>query len=165
MSTKERQGKGIQKREGKELTDEDKKAIRRSFDSLDRDQNGRLCAEEIYKGVQVLGFNPTKSEAVDMISDIDENGNGHIEFEEYEEMMRKRMSAMEYEKNLLRDAFKKFDKDGDGTISPEELQKSLCKSGDKMDIADVNEMFLLADHNSDGKLNYEEFVEMFQEQF
>ncbi|XP_060085229.1 uncharacterized protein LOC132564596 [Ylistrum balloti] len=161
----ERQGKGIRKREGKELTEEDKIAIRRSFESLDKDSNGRLCPEEIYKGVQVLGFNPTWSEAVEMISDIDENGNGRIEYEEYENMMRKRLSAMEYEKQLLRGSFKKFDKDGDGTISPEELQKALCKTGDKMDIADVNEMFLLADRNSDGKLNYEEFVEMFQEQF
>ncbi|XP_069106294.1 calmodulin-like [Argopecten irradians] len=80
-------------------------------------------------------------------------------------MMRQRMSAMEYEKELLRDAFKKFDKDGNGTISADELQKALCKTGDKMDIAEVNEMFLLADRDSDGKLNYEEFVEMFQEQF
>ena len=82
-------------------------------------------------------------------------GNGYVEFEEYEKFMKKELKKLDYEQKLFRDAFKKFDKDGSGFVSFEELKKALCGKGDKMSDEDVQYFFDEADLNKDGKIDYE----------
>ena len=63
---------------------------------------------------------------------------------------------MDYEQQLLMDAFKKFDKDGNGRVSAAEMKFLLCKAGkNPMDEADVDSWFNEFDVNGDGDLNYE----------
>ena len=78
-----------------------------------------------------------------------------MEFEEYEKFMKKELKKLDYEQKLFRDAFKKFDKDGSGFVSFEELKKALCGKGDKMSDEDVQYFFDEADLNKDGKIDYE----------
>lgn len=69
--------------------------------------------------------------------------------------MKKELKKLDYEQKLFRDAFKKFDKDGSGFVSFEELKKALCGKGDKMSDEDVQYFFDEADLNKDGKIDYE----------
>ena len=67
-----------------------------------------------------LGQHPTESELQDMINEVDEDGNGTIEFNEFLVMMAKKVKENESSDDI-KEAFKVFDRDGDGYISAEEL--------------------------------------------
>eukprot|EP00929_Paragymnodinium_shiwhaense_P120673 TRINITY_DN92677_c0_g1_i1.p1 TRINITY_DN92677_c0_g1~~TRINITY_DN92677_c0_g1_i1.p1 ORF type:complete len:637 (+),score=155.43 TRINITY_DN92677_c0_g1_i1:161-2071(+) len=57
------------------------------------------------------------------------------------------------------EAFKRFDKDGDGTISRDELAQTLRKlGGARFDDATIDLLMASADTNGDGKIQYEEFT-------
>ncbi|WAR18684.1 CALM-like protein [Mya arenaria] len=62
----------------------------------------------------------------------------------------------------LLSSFRLFDKDNNGYIDPKELTRVLTGLGEKMKREEVQEMFKSADKNADGKIHYEEFVELFQ---
>jgi Ca2+-binding EF-hand superfamily protein len=51
-----------------------------------------------------------------MINEVDTNNNGTIEFNEFLVLMSKKMKEQETE-DEMREAFKVFDKDGNGYIS------------------------------------------------
>lgn len=58
-------------------------------------------------------------------------------------------------------AFKMFDKDDSGTISPEEIKVVLCAGG-QVEEAVINDIIKSVDENGDGEIQFEEFVKMMQ---
>ena len=60
----------------------------------------------------------------------------------------------------LREAFREFDKDGKGTVTASELRQVMAESGQSMTETEINDLMKQVDKNSDGKINYEEFVKM-----
>ena len=58
----------------------------------------------------------------------------------------------------IRQAFKKFDKDGNGFVSKHELRQAMTNIGHKFTVEEVDKMFKSADTNSDGRVNIEEFI-------
>ena len=61
-----------------------------------------------------------------MILEVDADGSGTIDFEEFLEMMAKKLNQINIEKELL-DAFKVYDRDGNGLVSLAELRYSLTE--------------------------------------
>src|ERR1700685_3767441 len=75
-----------------------------------------------------LGQNPTEAELQDMINEVDADGNGEIDFPEFLTMMARKMKDTDSEEQI-KEAFKVFDKNGDGKISAAELRHvmtSIC---------------------------------------
>lgn len=56
--------------------------------------------------------------------------------------------------------FKQFDIDGDGFIQEEELRQVMTKMGQNPTEEEINAMFKAADLNRDGKISFEEFIEI-----
>uniref|UniRef100_A0ABM0GNV3 Calmodulin-like n=1 Tax=Saccoglossus kowalevskii TaxID=10224 RepID=A0ABM0GNV3_SACKO len=86
-------------------------------------------------------------------------GNGTIDFPEFLQMMSKRNEGGDSEEEL-REAFRVFDKDGNGFISAAELRHVMTNLGEKLTDEEVDEMIREADTDGDGQVNYEEFVKM-----
>ena len=100
-----------------------------------------------------LGQNPTEAELQDMINEVDADGNGEIDFPEFLTMMARKMKDTDSEEEI-KEAFKVFDKNGDGKISAAELRHVMTSIGEKLSDQEVDEMIKEADTDGDGEINY-----------
>ena len=69
-------------------------------------------------------------------------------------MMARKMKTTDTEEEL-KEAFKVFDKDGNGFISGAELRHVMLNLGEKLTEDEVAEMIAEADIDGDGQINYE----------
>ena len=56
--------------------------------------------------------------------------------------------------------FKRFDKDGDGEISSEDLRAMMNELGYDIDVQEAQDMVFFFDNDDDQKINFEEFVQL-----
>lgn len=63
--------------------------LREAFSVFDIDKNGLITAEELQNVLESLGEKSTMSECQKMISGVDVNGDGMINFDEFKVMMTK----------------------------------------------------------------------------
>ena len=94
-----------------------------------------------------------------MINEVDADGNGTIDFAEFLIMMARKMKDTD-SADEIKEAFKVFDKDGNGFISAAELRHVMTNLGEKLSDEEVDEMIREADVDGDGQINYQEFVDM-----
>ncbi|KAF6361698.1 hypothetical protein mRhiFer1_009926 [Rhinolophus ferrumequinum] len=94
-----------------------------------------------------------------MIHEMDADGNGTIDFLEFLTMRARKMKDTDSEEEI-REAFRVFDKNGNGSISAAESRHVMTNLGEKFTDEEVDEMIGEADLDGDGQVNYEEFVQM-----
>jgi len=142
-----------------ELNEEQIQEFKEAFSLFDKDGDGKITTKELGTVMRSLGQNPTEAELKEMIAEVDANKNGTIEFQEFLTMMSKKMKEPDSQ-DEIREAFKVFDKDGNGFISAAELRHVMTNLGEKLTDEEVDEMIREADINGDGQINYNEFVSM-----
>jgi calmodulin len=140
-----------------QLTEEQIAEFKETFSLFDKDGDGTITTKELGTVMRSLGQNPTDAELADMINEVDADGNGTIDFPEFLTMIKIKGSDSEEE---ILEAFKVFDKNGNGYISPAELRQVLTSLGEKLSDEEVDEMVREADIDGDGQINYEEFLKM-----
>ncbi|XP_061339004.1 calmodulin-2/4-like isoform X1 [Gastrolobium bilobum] len=153
------------------LSEEQILDFKESFGLFDKDGDGEhvciflnlltgcITVEELATVIRSLDQNPTEEELQDMISEVDADGNGTIEFDEFLNLMAKKMKDTDAEEEL-KEAFKVFDKDQNGYISASELRHVMINLGEKLTDEEVEQMIKEADLDGDGQVNYDEFVKM-----
>ena len=73
---------------------------REAFWLFDRDGDGTITTKEITAVMRNLGQNPTEEDITDMIKEVDIDGSGSIDFEEFLYMMAKKMRDTDSEEEL-----------------------------------------------------------------
>lgn len=104
-----------------------------------------------------LGQNPTEAELQDIIHQVDADANGTIDFPEFLTLMARNMRSGDSEADV-REAFKVFDKEGNGLISSSELRHVLCNLGEKLTDEECDELLRDADIDSDGHIVIDQLV-------
>ena len=139
---------------------EDKIAeYKEAFDMFDKDGSGTISVNEIVKIMKNFGYPIKKSEAQKMISDIDDNRDGEIDFEEFVTLMEKKTNTVEEtEEELVLRAFKSFDKDHDGKITNYEFKYLLTQMGNKFSEEELNQLFNECNLDINGTLDYQDFI-------
>ncbi|XP_057954109.1 calmodulin-2/4-like [Malania oleifera] len=103
--------------------------------------------------------NPTDQELQEMITEVDADSNGTIEFTEFLSLMARKMKETDAEEEL-RGAFKVFDKDQNRYISANVLWQVMINLWEKLTDEEVEQMINDADLDGDGQVNYDEIVKM-----
>lgn len=139
-----------------QLDKEELNQLKAAFKFFDADQNGTVDSDEIKDVLVKLGVEITGDEIKDIMANLDENGDGVMDFNEFVQMMDRRLSInSQYAE--IEQTFKVFDKNGDGKITFDELKEVLTALGEEVTDKDVMDMIKEADLNGDGAIDFEEF--------
>jgi len=126
---------------------------------FDKDGGGTIDARELGAVMNSLGQHPTDAELRCMISQVDRDMNGEIEFGEFLAMMAHMLHGAGPDEELHQ-AFEEFDLDKNGYISAIELRCVMGKLAEEMTEAEIDEVVREADVDGDGQVNYNEFIKM-----
>uniref|UniRef100_A0A1I8G9Y4 Calmodulin n=3 Tax=Macrostomum lignano TaxID=282301 RepID=A0A1I8G9Y4_9PLAT len=141
------------------LTEEQIEEFREAFSLFDKDGDGTITNKELASVMRALGQNPSQEELKEMIKEVDQDGSGSIEFDEFLEMMKKQMNSADSEEEVRR-AFRLFDADGDGFLSATELHQVMQNLGERLTMEEVEAMIGEADTDRDGQVSFSEFAKI-----
>mmetsp|Transcript_7473 Transcript_7473/g.6801 ORF Transcript_7473/g.6801 Transcript_7473/m.6801 type:complete len:168 (+) Transcript_7473:46-549(+) len=140
-----------------DLTEEQKQEIKEAFDLFDTDGSGRIDAKELKVAMRALGFEPKKDEIKKMIAEVDKEGTGTIEYQDFLDLMTVKMAERDPLEEI-RKAFKLFDDDDSNFISLKNLRRVAKELGETMTDDELQEMIDEADRDGDGQISEEEFI-------
>ncbi|KAL4384022.1 hypothetical protein GQ457_15G003970 [Hibiscus cannabinus] len=129
------------------------------FKKFDANGDGKISSSELGSIMGSLGQKPSDEELLNMIKEVDDDGDGFINFEEFVVLNTKGVDSNDVLKDL-REAFSVYDLDGNGSISAEELHQVLQSLGDDCSIAECRRMISGVDSDGNGLVDFEEFKVM-----
>ena len=139
------------------LTEEQIIEFKEAFNMFDKSRSGTILSKDLGTVIRSLGWNPTEAELSSLTASYVKDSNGIINFHEFINIIANKATETDTEEEL-REAFRVFDKDGNGFITSAELKYYLTNLGEKMTDDEVNKLIQEADIDGDGQINYEEFV-------
>jgi len=148
-----------------QLDDSQIKSLRDTFTALDKNGDGLLTTAEMKDGLAKAGLKDIPADLQQIMEDVDSDGSGVIDYTEFLAATLDKKAYLKEE--VIWSAFRLFDKDGDGKISPAEL-KDVLADGDVQDAAGgtkaIAELLKEVDQNGDGVIDFQEFMEMMKNQ-
>jgi calcium-dependent protein kinase len=126
--------------------------LRNEFLAMDIDRQGTISLREL-KAIMVQKFNIAENDVVSIFNSLDANHDHEIHYSEFLAAMFS--SRIELNDKLLGDAFRNFDKDLTGYITPENLRESF---GEVYEGVCVDALMKEADALKHGKISYPEFA-------
>jgi len=111
--------------------------------------------------MRALGFEPSKEEIRKLISQIDKDGSGTVDFNEFLGMMKTKMGERDSREEILK-AFSLFDDDETGKISFRNLKRVAMELGESITDEELQEMIDEADRDGDGEVSQDEFIRIME---
>ncbi|KAL5557013.1 hypothetical protein UlMin_039249 [Ulmus minor] len=133
--------------------------IKEAFELFDTDGSGTIDAKELNVAMRALGFEMTEEQINQMIADVDKDGSGAIDFDEFVHMMTAKIGERDTKEELMK-AFQIIDQDGNGKISVSDIKRIAKDLGEHFSEAEIHEMIEEADRDRDGEINTDEFMRM-----
>eukprot|EP00667_Euglena_gracilis_P013924 EG_transcript_14394 len=139
------------------LSAEQLAALRETFALFDKDGDGTVTIKELGIVMRSLGQNPTEEELHHMIRDVDRDGSGAIDFEEFAFLMSKQV---ENQDSSLRYAFAAFDTEKKGRVYAHNLQHGMAALGHHLTEQQCAEIIRAADVAKKGYVDFKAFKAM-----
>ena len=140
------------------LSSKEIKPLREVFTVIDSDNDGKISKEDLVDYFRQSSATDPESEAKKVMSKIDWQGNGFIEYSQYIKASIDSDIAMS-NKNLTL-AFKMMDSDKKGFIRAEDLVESLSESTGEEDVRSWKSVIQEVSRKNDGILNFDVFMKV-----
>uniref|UniRef100_T1IUH6 EF-hand domain-containing protein n=1 Tax=Strigamia maritima TaxID=126957 RepID=T1IUH6_STRMM len=145
-----------------ELTKEQSAMLRKAFDMFDKEKKGVIHTSMVAMILRSMGQTFEERDLKDLIDEIDSDGSGELEFDEFQQLaarfvVEEDSEAMQEE---LRGAFRMYDKEGNGYINVSDLREILRALDDKLTEDELDEMITEIDTDGSGTVDFDEFMEM-----
>ncbi|KAE8712328.1 Calmodulin-like protein 6 [Hibiscus syriacus] len=133
--------------------------LERVFQLFDKNGDGKITKKDLSESLESLGISIPESDLTQMIEKFDIDGDDCVNINEFNELYQFIMGDKDEDEDI-KEAFKVFDRNGDGYISVDELGSVLISLGLKQgkSIEDCKRMIMQVDEDGDGG-NYLELKE------
>jgi len=133
--------------------------LRVAFDLFDNDNDGKIDLAELGKAIEKMGQKLSMEDLREIVKEVDSDYNGTVEFDEFISLMESKMKDVDSEEELY-EAFKIFDKNGNGKVSKSDIRSVLSSLREMISPQELQDLMDKYDIDKDGYLNYEEFKDM-----
>lgn len=136
--------------------------LRKAFDMFDRDKKGFVHTNMVSAILRTLGQTFEDKDLKDLIAEIDQDGSGELEFDEFVALAARFLVEEDSEamQEELREAFRLYDKEGNGYINVSDLREILRALDDALTEDELDEMIAEIDTDGSGTVDFDEFMEM-----
>merc|ERR1711937_86824 len=145
------------------LENDEIKCLKNCFDLFDSKKQDFLSADDLDEILRAMGFRPSKEELMDILAEIDEDGSGEIEFGEFCQLCAKFLVEdpdIETMKRELKDAFRIYDKEGQGFITMDVLRGLIAELLAPLTDEELDGIISELDEDGSGTMDFDEFCEM-----
>ena len=139
------------------LSSEQVEEYERAFATFDKAGNGKMTAYNLRAVMMQIGQEVSMEECEELILEVDIDGNGSIEFNEFVALMNRKIKDTDLEEDLL-ESFRMIDKDQDGLISAGELFTLYKQLQEDVTDEEIEAMIKSADSDGDGMVTFEDFT-------
>ncbi|XP_071050521.1 troponin C, isoallergen Bla g 6.0101-like [Onthophagus taurus] len=147
-----------------DISKDQMRMLKTTFDGFDVDKKGNIPVDMIGQILDMLGHQLTAEELQAIVSEIDEDGNGEMSFEEFAHLAARFLVEEEEDTEAilreLKDAFRLYDKEGLGFITTDLLREILKELDEKVTPSDLDQMIEEIDIDGSGTVDWEEFKAM-----
>ncbi|XXH01767.1 hypothetical protein Hte_008128 [Hypoxylon texense] len=141
----------------RQLSQEEIQVFKELFDSYDTDKGGNISVEEFAKVMsQSPGKPPTQAEVEQIVKEVDLDGDGTINFNEFITMMTGQPYPPLDDDAEYASAWKQFEPSLNGSITQSQFRQLMAGLGESISDAEVDQ--LVNNVDGEGKLSYKEFV-------
>jgi calmodulin len=130
---------------------------REAFHIFDEDNDGHITPTELGAVMRALGQNPTTHDIDEWMRRMDISRTGLVSFEAFLQLMGRHMREANPQDEIT-DAFRVFDREGNGKITVAEFTHILKDLGDPLSAKAINEMIAEAQPSKTGEIDYVDFV-------
>lgn len=131
--------------------------LKKAFDAFDQEKQGYIDAAMVGTILGMLGHQLDQGMLDEIIAEVDVDGSGQIEFEEFATLAARFLveedaEAMQQE---LKEAFRLYDKEGNGYITTDVLREILRELDDKITADDLDSMIEEIDSDGSGTVDFD----------
>ena len=142
------------------LTEMEIALYKEAFQIFDKHSEGYISSKELGTIMSSLGFNISDEDLNEIISSYDnEQNNKMIDFISFLDIISKKKEDIYKEEDLI-DAFRIFDKEGNGKISSNELRYVMMSSGEDFNENYIKELINESSVDHDDYIDYNKFVKL-----
>ncbi|CAJ1947610.1 unnamed protein product [Sphenostylis stenocarpa] len=127
----------------------------RVFNHFDENGDGKISPSELRQCVEVIGGEISWLEAEAVVELLDSDKDGLVGLDDFVRFVEE--GEEEEKVKDLREAFKMYEMEGCGCITPKSLKRMLGRLGECKSIDECEAMIARFDLNGDGVLSFDEF--------
>ena len=139
------------------------KVLKICFGMFDVKHQDFLSADDLDDILRAMGFRPSKEELKEILEEIDEDGSGEIEFEEFCQLCAKFLIEEPDEETMkkeLKEAFRVYDKEANGFITTDQLREIIAELDARLTSEDLDGIIEEIDEDGSGTMDFDEFCAM-----
>ncbi|CAH0701657.1 unnamed protein product [Spodoptera exigua] len=137
--------------------------LQNAFDAFDHEKKGVISTDMIGTILEMLGHELDEDTLKEIITEVDVNGTGELQFSDFCALAAKFLQEEEDDEAMLkelREAFRLYDKEGNGYITTDVLKEIFKELDNTITAEDLDTMIDEIDSDGSGTVDFDEFLEV-----